>query len=148
MYYKQSLMWNKRPKSKTQTSPIKRAEKRAQWWLSKYIRLRDCIRTTWTKEVFKCCSCWCLTHFSKWDAWHFISRSYTAVKFDERDVYAQCRKCNRFQQGCWDKMYEHVKKLHWQEVIDELMQKKNEIVRYIDYDELSDKYRELFNSLK
>lgn len=146
-YYKQDLIWNKRSKSKTQTSPIDRDESRAWGWFSKYIRLRDCLRTTGNPEVFKCCSCGSLTHFSKGDAGHFISRSYTTTKFDDRNVYAQCQKCNRFQQGCWDKMYEHIEKLHGKTVIDELMAKKNEIAKYIDYSELSDQFRGLFNSL-
>lgn len=147
-YFKKELIWNKKAKTKVQTSPIDRDEDRAWWWFSKYIRLRDCLRTTRNPEIFKCCSCWSLTHFSKWDAGHFISRSYKSTKFDERNVYAQCQKCNRFQQGNWDKMYEHIQKLHGQEVIDELLLKKNELTRYIDYSKLSDYYRELFNSLK
>jgi len=146
-YYKQSLIWNKKTKSKTQTSPIDRDENRAWWWFSKYIRLRDCMKMG-NKEVFKCVSCGVLTHFSKWDAWHFISRSYKATKFDERNVYAQCQKCNRYQQGNWDKMYESILKLHGQEIIDELLLKKNELTRYIDYSKISDYYRDLFNSLK
>lgn len=146
-YWKQNTVWNKKQKTKVQTSPIDRDENRAWGWFSKYVRLRDCLRTTWNPEVFKCCSCGCLTHFTKWDAGHFISRSYTTTKFDERNVYAQCQKCNRFQQWCWDKMYEYILKLHGKATIDELMDKKNEIAKYIDYSKLSDKYRELFNSL-
>lgn len=148
MYFKQSLIWNKKPKSKTQTSPIDKDEARAWSWFSKYIRLRDCIRTTGNPEVFKCCSCGSLTHFSKWDAWHFISRMHKNTKFDERNVYGQCQKCNRYQQGNWDKMYEHIKKLHGQETIDELLAKSREIVRYVDYGEISEKYRLLYNNFK
>jgi 5-methylcytosine-specific restriction endonuclease McrA len=147
-YYKQDLIWNKRSKSKTQTSPVDRDEDRAWGWFSKYIRTRDCLRTTGRKDIFKCCSCWSLTLLKNGDAGHFISRSYTTTKFDERNVYAQCMKCNRFQQWCWDKMYEHIEKLHGKTVIDELMAKKNEIAKYIDYSKLSDQFRELFNTLK
>ena len=146
-YWKQNILWNKKIKSKVQSSPIDKDEARAWTWFSRYIRLRDCL-SAGSREVFKCCSCWCLTHFSKWDAWHFISRSYAPTKFDERNVYAQCRKCNRFQQGCWDKMYEHVLKLHGQSVIDELLHKKNEIIKYIDYSSIGDYYKNLFNSMK
>jgi len=70
------------------------------------------------------------------------------TKFDERNVYAQCIRDNRFQSGCWDKMYEHIKKLHGQEVIDELLAKSREIVRHVDYAELADYYRIKYNSLK
>lgn len=146
-FWKKDTVWNKKTKSKVQTSPIDKDEARAWSWFSRYIRLRDCI-ASWSKEVFKCCSCWQLTHFTKWDAWHFISRMHKLTKFDERNVFWQCQKCNRYQQGNWDKMYEHIKKLHWQEVIDELLAKSREIVRYQDYAELSDKYRLLYNNLK
>lgn len=146
-FWKQNIVWNKKPKTKVQTSPIDRDESRAWWWFSKYIRLRDCLRTTGNPEIFKCCSCWAITHFSKWDAGHFISRSYKQTKFDERNVYAQCQKCNRYQQWCWDQMYDLILRLHGQSVIDELLQKRSEITKYIDYSMLSDHFRELFNSL-
>lgn len=45
-------------------------------------------------------------------------------------------------------MYEHVLKLHGQSVIDELLRKKNEIVKYIDYSSIGDYYKNLFNSMK
>jgi len=146
MYFKQSLIWNKRSKSKVQTSPIDRDEENAWRWFSKYIRLRDCMKMG-NKEVFKCVSCGVLTHFTKWDAWHFISRSYKATKFDERNVYAQCISDNRFKSWCWNEMYEHIKKLHWQEVIDELMLKSKEIVRYVDYSAIADFYRKKYNEM-
>jgi hypothetical protein len=45
-------------------------------------------------------------------------------------------------------MYEHIERLHGISAIEELLQKKNEIAKYIDYSKLSDHFRELFNSLK
>lgn len=56
-FWKKDTAWNKKPKSKVQTSPIDKDEARAWTWFSKFVRLRDCIWTTGTKEVFKCCSC-------------------------------------------------------------------------------------------
>ena len=44
-------------------------------------------------------------------------------------------------------MYEHILKVHGQGVIDELLRKKHEIA-HIDYSELSDRYRILYNSIK
>ena len=139
---------NKKPKTKRQSSPIDLAEKRAWTWFSKYIRLRDCIRTTGRKDMFKCISCGAITAFGSGDAGHFISRSYKATKFDERNVFGQCAKCNRFLQGQWDKMYEAIRDLHGQETIDDLMIQRNKLTYNVDYAELADKYRNLYNSLK
>jgi hypothetical protein len=33
------------------------------------------------------------------DAGHFITRGKKSTKFDEKNVHAQCRKCNRFMSG-------------------------------------------------
>jgi len=63
-------------------------------------------------------------------------------------VFAQCRKDNRFLQGQWDKMYEAIRDLHGQETIDDLMIQRNKLTYNVDYAELADKYRNLYNSLK
>lgn len=146
-FWKKDTVWNKKPKSKTQTSPIDKDEKRAETYFSKYIRLRDCIATLRSNEVFKCCSCWKITLFKNWDAGHFISRMHKNTKFDERNCFGQCKTCNRYQQGNWDKMYEHIKKLYGQETIDELLEKSREIVRYQDYGMIADEYRNKYKIL-
>lgn len=147
MYWK-TQQWNKKLKTKVQTSPIDLAEKRAWTWFSKYVRLRDCIETTRTKVCFKCISCKKITPFVWNDAGHFITIACKATKFDERNVHAQCATCNRFQQGNWDQMYVAILEKHWQETIDELLVLRNTTVRNVDYDALSDKYRLLYNELK
>lgn len=98
MPYWKTQHWNKKPKTKVQTSPIDLAERRAWGWFSKYIRLRDCIATTNTKVCFKCISCKKIVTFNGNDAGHFITIACKATKFDERNVHAQCATCNRFQQ--------------------------------------------------
>lgn len=61
---------------------------------SKYIRLRD------SKDgVFTCCSCGQLKPFEQADAGHFLNRRWMAIRWDERNVHAQCRSCNRFDEG-------------------------------------------------
>lgn len=61
---------------------------------SKYIRLRDS-----HDGVFVCCSCGQLKPFEQADAGHFINRRWMALRWDERNVHAQCRSCNRFDEG-------------------------------------------------
>ena len=61
---------------------------------SKYIRMRDCKRTTGTLEHGKCISCESLRPFHQCDAGHLISRWYGSTLFDERNVHLQCKRCN------------------------------------------------------
>lgn len=148
MYFKQSLIWNKKPKSKTQTSPIDKDEARAWSWFSRYIRLRDCIRTTGRIDIWKCITCNKLITFKWNDAWHWITIGNKSTKFDERNCHLQCVQDNRFKEGMKAEMYEAIRNLYGQETIDELLEKSREIVRYQDYAEIAEKYRLLYNNLK
>jgi hypothetical protein len=48
---------------------------------------------------FICCSCGQRKPFEQADAGHFINRRWMALRYDERNVHAQCRSCNRFDEG-------------------------------------------------
>ena len=73
---------------------------------SKYIRLRDRV----DGDFCKCCTCGRVKHWKEMDAGHFINRRYYGVRFDERNVHAQCRYCNRFNEGEQAKYAEFLKK--------------------------------------
>lgn len=66
---------------------------------SQFIRLRDANK----QGVCKCCTCGKLmvwkhpkgtTH-----AGHFVNRKHMATRWDEKNVHAQCVKCNSFDEG-------------------------------------------------
>lgn len=61
---------------------------------SKYIRNRDALN-----GVFICCSCGQVKLYQQADAGHFINRQWMATRWREDNVHAQCRKCNRFDEG-------------------------------------------------
>lgn len=61
---------------------------------SKFVRLRDS-----GNGIFICCSCGQLKPFAQADAGHFINRRWMALRWDEKNVNAQCRSCNRFDEG-------------------------------------------------
>ncbi len=65
---------------------------------SRYIRLRDCLRTTGSLEYGECFTCGFSGHISQLDAGHFIPK-HNANLFSERGVQTQCRKCNRYSSG-------------------------------------------------
>jgi len=48
--------------------------------------------------------CYCITcgkgyHWKLLDAGHFIGRKHNTTRYDKRNVYPQCRTCNRFEEG-------------------------------------------------
>lgn len=60
-----------------------------------YIRLRDA-----TKDgSFRCISCGRLLPFKQSDCGHYINRQHMATRFNEKNCNAQCRNCNRFDEG-------------------------------------------------
>ena len=80
--------------------PSKKTTKRKAWSaFSKYIRLRDCLKTTGTLTHGKCITCGKLLSISFCDAGHFVSRRYNSTLFDERNCHVQCRYCNRYLNG-------------------------------------------------
>lgn len=65
----------------------------ASKWLSRYIRVRDCIGD----YIGVCCTCGRRDNIKHMDAGHFISRGkggVSGVYFDERNVHIQCKGCN------------------------------------------------------
>jgi len=80
--------------------PSKKTIKDRAWRaFSKYIRLRDCLKTAGTLTHGKCITCGKLLSIGFCDAGHFVSRKYNSTLFDERNVHIQCRYCNRFLNG-------------------------------------------------
>jgi len=61
---------------------------------SKFIRLRDT-----PNNIFKCCSCGQIKDYKQADCGHFINRRWMATRWREDNCHAQCRSCNRFDEG-------------------------------------------------
>lgn len=63
---------------------------------SRYIRLRDMIGDT---KTFRCISCGQIKPIGQADCGHYINRQHMATRFSEVNCHAQCRSCNRFDEG-------------------------------------------------
>lgn len=63
---------------------------------SQYIRLRDMIGNT---RTFQCISCGRILPITQADCGHYINRQHMATRFSEVNCKAQCRSCNRFDEG-------------------------------------------------
>jgi len=111
--------------------PSKSTVKGKAWReFSKYIRLRDALKTTGTLTHVKCITCGKLLEVSFCDAGHFVSRRYNATLFDERNVNTQCRYCNRFLDGNLLEYRRQIVKLYGEGADIELEDKATEIKKY------------------
>lgn len=118
-------------------------KKTLKYWKTKidkvyheYIRRRDCDDHT---GYTNCITCDKVIHFDETDGGHFIGRQYMATRYDERNTYAQCRKCNRFEYG---RQYEFSKAIG-QELSDELLEKSRQVYKLHDHE-----WQEIFESYK
>ena len=89
--------------------------------MSIYVRVRD---------GWRCITCGRKGDKYSIQAGHFISRSYNAIKFDERNVNGQCKKCNVLLGGCWDIYYERMVEKYSQKVVDILMAARNQTKQF------------------
>ena len=64
---------------------------------SLYIRARD--SAPYQGKYFKCISCGKILPISQADCGHYINRRHMATRFSEINCHAQCRSCNRFDEG-------------------------------------------------
>ena len=116
-------------------------KKTLKYWKTKidkvfheYIRRRDSDNNT---GYCNCITCQKRIHFTESDAGHFISRGKLSTRYDERNVYSQCRKCNRFEYG---RQYEYSLALG-EQLSEELLIKSREICKQSD-----DEWLDIFNN--
>lgn len=91
---------------------------------SEYIRLRDANDFGY---VF-CCTC------EKWDNWkymdagHYISKgnNHSILRWNEKDVHAQCKVCNQMKEGNYEKYQDFMIKRYTPGEIGELHMMKNQ----------------------
>lgn len=73
----------------------------AETWkaFSRFIRIRDCIRTTGTPFRGACFTCGRELRYGELQAGHIISRSYSNALYNPNVVFAQCVTCNYKYEG-------------------------------------------------
>ncbi len=70
-------------------------KKKADKVFSEYIRRKYAN----THGDVKCVTCGQWHPIAEMDAGHYISRNHMATRYDERNVFPQCHRCNRFNGG-------------------------------------------------
>ena len=141
---------------------MKKAKKKhgVRWWkqkawdeFSKYIRLRDAIKTTDRQDFLICCSCgktYPAFGVGCAQAGHFIPGRKNAVLFDERNVHGQCYNCNHTLKGNWPGYMSFMLKKYNQAVVDELLRLNKTVRKYREpeLEEIRDKYKQKIQALK
>jgi len=85
----------KKPKHKS----VRKLKGECRVLLSRYVRLRDCKRTTGTLEYCKCISCMRMIDYKTAQAGHLVDARHASTLFDLMNVNAQCPRCNIFLDG-------------------------------------------------
>jgi hypothetical protein len=128
-----------------QSKNKKNAKSKADKYFSKYIRLRD----SDSNGLSKCITCGTFKSWKEMDCGHFISRRFESVRYDEQNAHAQCKKCNRFENG---NQFEHGMKLdkkYGEGTAESLLQKSKMICRRkkSDYEWIAKEYKQKIEQL-
>jgi 5-methylcytosine-specific restriction endonuclease McrA len=125
---------------------IKTIKKRATQLFQLYVRLRD---TDENGNGF-CCSCSAPVIYNKCDGGHFVSRTYLATLFDERNVFAQCKSCNNWQNGNGAGYADFLIKKYGPEEIERLNQLRHKPTKYTysDYEVMIEDFNNRIEILK
>ena len=121
---------------------LPRLKKKLWKIFSEYIRRRDADEN----GMVKCISCPTVKHWTEMDAGHFHPKSLgLQVYFVEKNVHAQCQRCNLFLQG---NQYQYALALeakYGKGILEEFEQIKNTPLKLsrVDYMELIEKYKGL-----
>ena len=96
---------------------------------SEYIRKRDT-----RNGVFKCISCGRILPYEQADCGHYINRKHMITRFDEMNCNAQCRSCNRFDEGNIQGYRRGLVTLYGEQQVTLLEAKKHNFRKYSDFE--------------
>lgn len=118
----------------------------ADKWFSKYIRLRDSDEN----GIIYCVSCGKPLYWKNADAGHFIKRQHKSLRFNEKNVNAQCKECNWLKQGNDIAYARGLVAKYDPYILDELEVLKNSTFHLgrFELKQIAEYYKKKFNELK
>lgn len=135
---------------KIKRKSLKTLKLEAETIFKRWIRRRDCLKTTGTLEKGHCYTCGRLYDFEDLQGGHFQQGCHGATYFLEDNVHAQCCHCNTFMHG--NLMYYTINmiKEYGQERVDELIRLNHTTRKFKpwEYEEIINKYTELYAKLE
>lgn len=111
---------------------------------SEYIRIRD---IKYLNGYCECISCGKLLHWKEMDCGHYINRKHMSLRFNEINCNAQCRSCNRFDEGNMEGYRRGLIKKHGSDMIDKLYASKNNVLKLSKF-EISVMIKDYRNKVK
>lgn len=127
-------------------SSIKSLKSKLDRLFSIYIRLRDSDKNGYCR----CISCGKFNHWKDVDCGHFVNRSHMSTRYNERNCHAQCRKCNRFDEGNNIGYTRGLIKLYGVKILNDLdvLKHTQSYMKAFDYNILIDHYKKEIERLK
>ena len=98
---------------------------------SQYIRLRDIIGNP---PCFQCISCGRILPINQADCGHYINRQHMSTRYSEMNCNAQCRSCNRFDEGNMQGYRSHLVWKYGENRVLLLEAQKYEMRKYSDFE--------------
>lgn len=111
-------------------------QEKADKVFSEWVRQRDA-----NDQGFIKCYCGAYVHWKDADASHFVSRQHLHTRYDERNVHASCRKCNRFLEGNKEDYSLFLIKKYGPEIFKELNENKRKPYWDFPYEKIIEKYK-------
>lgn len=113
---------------------------------SEFIRLRD----SRDDGTFVCISCGRLLPYEQADCGHYINRKHMSTRFSEKNCNAQCRSCNRFDEGNIQGYRRGLVAKYGEQAVILLEASKNRInkIAEFEYQAMIDHYRKEVKRLK
>ena len=130
---------------------MQKSKKEKAWeQFSRFIRIRDAIKTTGTITHARCITCGVVLPIVEMDAGHAIKGRHNSILFLEELCHAQCVNCNRYSDGKYDEFKYILVDIHGQEKWEEWEALKRKSVKYTDsdYENLRVTYRNKAEALK
>ena len=129
-----------KPLRKRGKSPYKIAKRKAWDAFSRFIRLRDALKTTGTTTILLCYTCdkeYPAFGLGCAQAGHFIEGRGNLVLFDERQVHGQCYNCNVNLKGRWSVYLRKMRLEHGVDLVETMIESKLDELK-LSIDELGD----------
>ena len=125
-------------KRKAKKPTVSQVKKKAWTVFSRWIRQRDT-----TKLGTLCYTCEKWIPFKQSQAGHFQPGRYPIFLFDERQVHAQCFRCNINLKGNWPRYYEHMVRGYGGEEVEKMIVQRNNFKQWkvFELEEIYLKYK-------
>ena len=128
---------------------MKKEEKEAKAIFSRYVRLRDCIKTTGTPYQGKCFTCPSIIPFEELQCGHFVGGRRNSVFFEINNSHGQCPKCNTFLGGNLDVYREKMITVYGIEEVGRLESLRHQVRKIYpsEFEEIAFKFKAEFKEL-